>query len=130
MVIFDGLVPPLFSVLGVLLLRKWPLRGEQCDVSQAFSVNKNIVIVSQDLSSFVVYVPFRWRAALTGGFFIRKRAGIPRWQIKVVCKNKVAVWWSSFVAGSLSSKRDHDYSVRTLFPREIRQYRRVFKFRD
>ena len=77
MVIFHGLVPPLFSVLGVLLLRKWPLRGEQCDVSQAFSVNKYIVIVSKDLSSFFEYVPFRWRAALTGGFFIRKRAKCP-----------------------------------------------------
>lgn len=82
MVIFHGLVPPLFSVLGVLLLRKWPLRGEQCDVSQAFSVNKHIVIVSKDLSSFFEYVPFRWRAALTGGFFIRKRAGISHGQIK------------------------------------------------
>ena len=82
MVIFDGLVPPLFSVLGVLLLRKWPLRGEQCEVSQAFSVNKYIVIVSKDLSSFFEYVPFRWRAALTGVFFIRKRAGISHGQIK------------------------------------------------
>lgn len=82
MVIFHGLFPPLFSVLGVLLLRKWPLRGEQCDVSQAFSVNKYIVIVSKDLSSFFEYVPFRWRAALIWGFFIRKRAGISHGQIK------------------------------------------------
>ena len=82
MVIFHGLVPPLFSVLGVLLLRKWPLRGEQCDVSQAFSVNKYIVIISKDLSSFFEYVPFRWRAALTGVFFIRKRADISHGQIK------------------------------------------------
>ena len=89
MVIFHGLVLPLFSILGVLLLTKWPLRGEQCDVSQAFSE-----------------------------------------QIKVVCKNKVDVWWSSFVAGSLPSKRDHDYIVKTLFSREIWQCRRVFKFRD
>ena len=36
----------------------------------------------------------------------------------------------SFVAGCLTSERDHDYSVRTLFSREIRQCRRVFKFRD
>lgn len=82
MVIFHGLVLPLFSILGVLLLRKWPLRGEQCYVPQAFSVNKYIVIVSQDLSSFFEYVPLRWRAALTGVFFIRKRAGISHGQIK------------------------------------------------
>ena len=75
MVIFHGLVLPLFSILGVLLLRKWPLRGEQFDVSQAFSVNKYIVIVSQDLSSFFEYVPFRWRAALTGVFFHKKTCG-------------------------------------------------------
>lgn len=84
MVIFHGLVLPLFIILVVLLLRKWPLRGEQCEVSQAFSG-----------------------------------------QIKVVCKNKVAVWWSSFVAGSLPSKRDHDYCKNIILARNKTVPRRI-----
>ena len=78
------------------MLRKWPLRGEQCDVSQAFSVNEKYCYRSSRFI-FVCRVcpfPLAGRINRVFFFFIRKRAGISHGQIKVVCKNKVAVWWS------------------------------------